>query len=252
MKAKFLKLPVYQQGLFLTLIWLMVGVGVMLYRWPTSDLDFQTTAYWLAPNLIRMHGKVTAESFPFVCGMSIGISWYVFSRFKNQGKQAIRGVNLFQVVWPIWVFTSIAVFLLNLWLPQTRMTQFTGIDRQVLMLALLFIEVPLISSLVLWLVSGLPSHGLHRFKDLIVWAVFALGSIYIVSHLQFRFAGNLLSMQDQEQKRAWLTMPFWPSWLIGVVLTAGIWWAIARHLHMIDYSCKDVKEKNASVLQSKD
>ncbi|GAV16549.1 hypothetical protein FAM7821_00678 [Lacticaseibacillus paracasei] len=30
MKTKFLKLPVYQQGLFLTLIWLMVGIGVTL------------------------------------------------------------------------------------------------------------------------------------------------------------------------------------------------------------------------------
>ena len=87
MKTKFLKLPVYQQGLFLTLIWLMVGIGVMLYRWPTSDQDFQTTAYWLAPNLIHMQGEVTAQWFPFACAVTAGVSLYVVKHIKSTNSE---------------------------------------------------------------------------------------------------------------------------------------------------------------------
>jgi hypothetical protein len=235
MKTKFLKLPVYQQGLFLTLIWLMVGIGVMLYRWPTSDQDFQTTAYWLAPNLIHMQGEVTAQWFPFSCAVTAGVSLYVVKHIKSRNCDTREGLYVLQNLWPIWLVTIVVFFLLNLWLPQTGMTRFSSFDRQVLTIAILFLDITLFSSYMLWLNFWVPVGRVHNVIKVLFWAVLFLGAGFIMSHFQFTFASSSFSLDDLG-RRTWLTLPFWPSWFLGLLLTAVIWWHTFRRLRMTDDS----------------
>ena len=115
------------------------------------------------------------------------------------------------------------------------MTRFSSFDRQVLTIAILFLDITLFSPYMLWLNFWVPVGRVHNVIKVLFWAVLFLGAGFIMSHFQFTFASSSFSLDDLG-RRTWLTLPFWPSWFLGLLLTAVIWWHTFRRLRMTDDS----------------
>ncbi|RXT58239.1 hypothetical protein [Lacticaseibacillus chiayiensis] len=240
MKIKWQHLPSALQGMILGAIWFALTLAFIGYNFPTKQNSTPISFSPFFPLLSRKDGVVTADWTQFSFWFILFLTLYSFFRVILQDRTPYSPQQVLRMMMPLWLFVIVIIFITTFWLPVTGLENLSLFERSSVILGILIFMALFVGSFQLYGEMILYRSKQGRVLKLVCWIVFLFGIIYLVTHVSFTLHGaqileNSFFFGNTDQN-SW-SVPFWPSWAMGVGLILVSWVAMGskqvkfRHPH---------------------
>lgn len=231
MKMTFQRLPIALQSIFIGTLWLIFASGLMLFQIPNAASNNGVSFSPIVPYLSQVNGVLTADWLQFTFWFTLFLTWYAVYRFVRQTSQDRPFKQLVQMVMPIWSFTIGIIFLLTFWIPVAGLNELRLAERSVLTIVLLVFIVFFVGTFRLYGEILRKSSQPHKVIKILIWFSMIVIMFILMWRMNFAIHGqtilkNAFLFGGVEYPR--ITVSFWPSWVIGMVITAGWWLPIKK------------------------